>query len=131
MGNVRLLLLPMARNDRVRAFAATERLRWGLVGIEPGDTSAFATLDRTDDEVLLGTDDKHLDFRGSVLVEERVVTLSTLVRINNRRGRLYMTVVWPLHALVVRSMLRRAQYSLADGVAPGQLAPRDRVGVPR
>lgn len=63
----------------------------GRVGIERRDASAFATLDRTEDEVLLGTDDTHLDFRGSVLVEERAVTLSTLVRI--LLGWIYMAVV--------------------------------------
>lgn len=89
----------------------------GLVGIEPGDPSSFDTLGRDEHELLLGTDDRHLDFRGSVLVDERWVTLSTVVRINNRRGRLYMAVVWPIHALVVRSMLHRAQHALALSAA--------------
>jgi hypothetical protein len=84
-----------------------------VVGIEPGDPSVFDTLARSEREVLLGADDGHLDFRGSVLVSVGVVTLSTVVRINNRRGRLYMLVVWPIHGRVVRSMLRRAHRDLA------------------
>lgn len=73
--------------------------------------------------MLLDADERHLDFRGSVLVDDRTVTLSTVVRIKNRRGRLYLSVVWPLHGLVVRSMLRRAQYSLSSARSPGAAAP--------
>lgn len=79
-----------------------------VVGIEQGDETAFATLAATDDEVLLGTDAGHLNFRASVLVQPRTVTVSTVVQINNRRGRLYMAVVRRVHPVVVRSMLRRA-----------------------
>ena len=39
-----------------------------LVGIEPGGSHVFDTVAATDDEVLLGTDQKHLSF-GSVLLE--------------------------------------------------------------
>lgn len=86
----------------------------GLVGIDRGDASAFDPIARSAQEVLLGTDERHLDFRGSVYVEDETVTLSTVVRIKNRRGRLYMAVVWPLHGWIVRSMLRRTQYALAE-----------------
>jgi len=85
----------------------------GLVGIDPGDTSAFDTLERTDREVLLGTDERHLDFRASVLVEPgrdctTVVTVSTVAAVRSRAGRLYLGVVRFVHPYVVRSMLRRA-----------------------
>lgn len=99
----------------------------GLVGIERGDRSAFDTIDlaATEDpagggEVLLGTDAGHLDFRASVLVDtdRRVVTLTTVVRVHNRRGRLYMAIVRRAHPPVVRAMLRRALRQLAV-VAPG------------
>jgi hypothetical protein len=69
---------------------------------------------------LLGTDDDHLDFRASVLVEAETVTLTTIVRIHNRRGRLYMALVWPMHPLVVKSMLYRALRRLAEGSSGGR-----------
>jgi hypothetical protein len=99
-----------------RWVVALLRLRNGLVrvaGIEPGDPSVFDTIDRGDGEVLLGVDDTHLDFRGSVLVDDTSVTLSTVVRIRNRRGHAYMAIVWPIHGRIVRSMLGRAQHTLA------------------
>jgi hypothetical protein len=80
----------------------------GLVGIQRDDGTAFATLARTDDEVLLGTDSGHLDFRASVHVADGRVTLSTVARTNNRRGRLYLLPVGVLHPPIVRSMLARA-----------------------
>ena len=67
-------------------------------------------------EVLLGEDDKHLDFRISVLHRTRTVaaqavnylTVSTVVHCHNRLGRLYILLIAPFHREVVRSSLRRA-----------------------
>jgi hypothetical protein len=66
-------------------------------------------------EVVLGEDDKHLDFRVSVLCSlqpspegKRRLTLSTVVHCHNRLGRLYIFVIAPFHRLVVRSSLDRA-----------------------
>ncbi len=88
----------------------------GLVGIERAGRSAFDTVGSHPGEVLLGTDSGHLDFRASVLVEDApaAVTLTTVVRLHNRRGRLYWAVVRPLHPFVVRAMLRRAARRLAE-----------------
>ena len=89
-----------------------------LLGIEPGDRSAFAVLDRNDEEALLGADAGHLDFRASVLVQPArattAVTVSTVVTIHNRRGRLYMAVVRVVHPVVVRAMLARAGRRMSD-----------------
>lgn len=79
-----------------------------LIGVERGDKSAFATVATGPDEVLLGTDADHLDFRASVLVRDSSVVLTTVVQVHNLKGRIYMAVVWPLHPLVVRRMMRRA-----------------------
>jgi uncharacterized protein DUF2867 len=84
-----------------------------LAGIEPGTRHAFDTLDWNPDEVLLGIDQSHLGFRASVLLERRRVVLSTVVRVHNRRGRLYSAVVRRVHPLVVRSMLARAAQRVA------------------
>jgi len=86
----------------------------GLVGIDRADASVFAVIAERDGEVLVGADERHLSFRASVLVEERSVTVTTVVEEHNRRGRLYMTVVWPVHAVVVRAMVRRAQRRLLE-----------------
>lgn len=66
-------------------------------------------------EVVLGEDDKHLDFRLSVLCPPppspggpRHLTLSTVVHCHNRWGRLYIFVIAPFHRWVVRASLRHA-----------------------
>jgi hypothetical protein len=85
----------------------------GFVGIARGDTSAFDTLARTEDEVLLGTDDGHLDFRASIRREPERVVLSTVVALHNRRGRGYFAIVRRVHPVVVRAMLDRAARRLS------------------
>jgi hypothetical protein len=83
-----------------------------LAGVERGDSSAFDTIGRSREEVLLGVDADHLDFRASVLVEPEArgttVTVSTVAAIRSPAGRLYLAVVKVVHPMVVRSMLRRA-----------------------
>ena len=65
-------------------------------------------------EIVLGEDDKHLDFRLSVLHETLAaagaaqVVLSTVVHCHNRLGRLYIVLIAPFHRLIVRALLRRA-----------------------
>lgn len=86
----------------------------GLVGIARGDRSAFATITRSADEVLLGTDEAHLDFRVSVLVEPHRVVLSTVVRLHGARGRAYFGLVRLAHPVVVRAMLTRAAHRLSQ-----------------
>lgn len=93
-------------------FGARELLVRG-VGIERGGSHVFDTVARTEHEVLLGTDQDHLGFRASVLVEPDRVVLSTVVELRNRRGRAYFTVVRRLHPIVVRGMLARAARTMA------------------
>jgi hypothetical protein len=70
----------------------------------------------TKNEILLGEDDKHLDFRLSVLVQMRAdstaaspyLVLSTVVHCHNLLGRIYIFIIAPFHRLIVQSMLRRA-----------------------
>jgi len=68
------------------------------------------------DEIVLGEDDHHLDFRISVLVRPRAtsaghqheVVVSTVVHCHNRLGRVYLAVITPFHRLIVRALLQRA-----------------------
>ena len=90
----------MTSLNPVRAFA-------------PGEQHGiFRVFARTDDEILFGEDDRHLDFRVSLFYEragdDAFVTVSTVVRFNNALGRAYFFPVRPVHGLVVPSMLRRA-----------------------
>ena len=84
------------------------------VGIERADEHVFDTVAGAADEVLLGTDQGHLGFRVSVLVELDRVVVTTLVKFHNRRGAAYFALVRRVHPLVVRSMLARAARALVS-----------------
>jgi Protein of unknown function (DUF2867) len=62
------------------------------------------------DEILLGEDDSHLNFRLTVRCEPRSQQLivTTVVQCHNALGRFYILVIAPFHRLVVRSALQRA-----------------------
>ena len=72
----------------------------------------FKVFDKTDNEVILGEDDKHLNFRISLLLdkspdkdEQKSLTITTTVKFNNAFGRLYFLPVRPFHKLIVPTML--------------------------
>ncbi len=63
------------------------------------------------DEVILGGDDSHLDFRLSIHkteVTRNNVKVTTLVHFHNRLGRIYMAIVAPFHRLIVKRMVAQA-----------------------
>jgi hypothetical protein len=97
----------------VLAALGLRELLVGLVGIDRSGPGAFDTLARTENEVLLGADSNHLDFRASVRREPDRVVLSTVVQLHNRRGRLYWALVRPVHPIVVHAMLNRAARRLS------------------
>lgn len=69
----------------------------------------FPVLSRSADEIVLGADDRHLDFRASVFLRrpDRTLVATTVVRCHNLLGRLYLTAILPFHILVVNDALRR------------------------
>jgi hypothetical protein len=69
--------------------------------------AGFPLLDRDEREVVLGLDDRHLDFRTSILVEGDTVVVSTRVRFNGALGRAYFAPVRVAHPFVVKAMMRR------------------------
>ncbi|MCM6772450.1 DUF2867 domain-containing protein [Nocardia sp. CDC159] len=93
-------------------MAVRERLV-ALAGIDRGTPDAFAVLADNDDEVLLGADAGHLDFRTSVRREPGRIVLTGLVHLHNRRGRAYFALIRRIHPFVVRAMLNRAAVRLA------------------
>lgn len=72
----------------------------------------FPVLEETKDQIVLGLDDKHLDFR--IVVERRDtkqgyrLRVTTLVKRHNAFGRLYIAIITPFHRLIVRSVLKNA-----------------------
>jgi len=82
------------------SYAVGDKIvRWTLYAQEP-------------DEIIAGLNDKHLDFRVSVLRRggdggKRVV-LTTAVKTHNRFGRFYLRSILPFHRLGVRRLLDNA-----------------------
>ncbi len=71
----------------------------------------FTVLDRNELEIVMAENDKHLNFRTSVLVEKGVVSssvyLSTIVQFNNFFGWLYFLPVKPFHQIIIKSLLKK------------------------
>jgi Protein of unknown function (DUF2867) len=73
----------------------------------------FPVISQAPGHVLLGLDDKYLDFR--IVIETRKidagrseVMLTTLARSHNLLGRAYLVFVLPFHRLIVPAMLAQA-----------------------
>ncbi|MEQ8689915.1 MAG: DUF2867 domain-containing protein [Pseudomonadales bacterium] len=83
---------------------------FGLAG--EGESTAekigiFPLQSESDRELIAGFNDKHLDFRISVLAEAGFIFLATWVHPHNVGGRLYLAAIMPFHVLIVRDALRR------------------------
>ena len=72
-----------------------------------GSGAIFPTTHEDATEVILGTDDRHLNFRICVRQEAGRVHMATWVRRNNALGRFYLAAVMPFHVLIVRDAMRR------------------------
>lgn len=74
----------------------------------------FNVYDRTDNELILGEDDKHLNFRISLFLDnqatdpsKKVIAVTTVVTFNNWMGSVYFFFVKPFHRLIVPSMMKK------------------------
>jgi hypothetical protein len=63
-------------------------------------------------EIVAGRNNKHMDFRLSVLKavdgETPSVVVSTICTVHNRFGKIYLSVIVPFHRSGVRSLMRNA-----------------------
>jgi hypothetical protein len=73
----------------------------------------FKLFERTENELILGENDKHLNFRVSLLLEklgnginERKLSLTTTVKYNNLFGRIYFLPVKPIHNIIVKISIK-------------------------
>ncbi|MFV9551815.1 DUF2867 domain-containing protein [Algibacter sp. PT7-4] len=85
---------------------------------EPGSSlGLFNVYSKTENEIILGEDDKHLNFRISLLKENnqtqnKKLTITTVVEYNHWFGKLYFLPVKPFHKLIVPKMLKGIVKSL-------------------
>lgn len=84
------------------------------INYDIGDRAIFfSVIDKSDSEIVMAENDKHLSFRTSVFVDnakvDRIVRiyLVTLVQFHNKGGRLYFAPVKPIHKLLIKSLLKK------------------------
>ena len=76
--------------------------------LQVGDRlSIFTIVHKSDDEVVLEDNDKHLQVLISIQrnVEQNNVSISSVVHVHNWLGKFYMFFVGPVHRLIVPTML--------------------------
>ena len=92
----------------------TQEVRRAAIADKADRIDFFRILARSDREVILGEDDRHLDFRLSLLLRARPdasgdeLVATTVVRCHNALGRVYLALIARFHRLVVISNLSRA-----------------------
>ena len=71
----------------------------------------FTVIARNENEIVISEEDKHLNFRASVLLEREngisKIYVTTLVHYNNGWGRVYFFFIKPFHKLIIRSLLKK------------------------
>jgi hypothetical protein len=91
------------------------------LGLRTGQDGALARMDRigvfpvlskAPERVVLGLDDKHLDFRLAIDVatldaRRREIVATTLVQTHNWLGRTYLALILPFHRRIVPALMAR------------------------
>ena len=80
----------------------------------PGERlGIFKILYKNDQEIILGEEDKHLDFKVSLHVtpslnqqQKFTLQITTIVKYHNTMGRIYFACVTPFHRKIVKSILK-------------------------
>ncbi|NHZ93358.1 DUF2867 domain-containing protein [Massilia sp. CCM 8733] len=86
----------------------------GLAGAARGPVVGFLPLlSKSATEVILGADDRHLDFRVTIQFRDdaahgRELLAGTVVHCHNRLGRVYLATIAPFHRVIMRANLERA-----------------------
>lgn len=71
----------------------------------------FTVIDRNKNEIVMAEDDKHLNFRTSVMIEKdgknTNIYQTTIVQYNNFFGRFYFFFVKPFHRIIIKKELKK------------------------
>lgn len=103
---VRLFGLKTSRNVNDK-----QKILENFKGEKGEQIGLFKVFDKTEDEIIFGEDDKHLNFRVSLFIDkqnkyEYKLVISTTVKYINWFGRLYFLPVRPFHKIIVPTMLK-------------------------
>ena len=84
-----------------------------IAGFYPVGSKAvyFTVTDRSDSEIIMEENDTHLKFRVSVMAIKKngitTIYLTTIVKFNNRLGRIYFFIVKPFHRIIIQTLVKR------------------------
>ena len=89
-----------------RAIGAAAAARGPVIGY-------FPLLSKSAEELVVGEDDRHLDFRVGILLRAgaaggRELVVVTVVHCHNLLGRMYLAVITPFHRVIARANLEQA-----------------------
>ena len=89
-----------------RAIGAAAAARGSVIGY-------FPLLSKSAGELVVGEDDRHLDFRVAILLRTgagggRELVVVTVVHCHNRLGRTYLAAIAPFHRAIARANLEQA-----------------------
>lgn len=109
-------LLLGLRDTAVKPFGlkTSAAMREHLAASGVPHVDIFRVLESSPQEAIFGEQDRHLDFKLSILIRRpagathREVVATTVVHCHNALGRSYLTLIRPGHVLVVRSHLAAA-----------------------
>ena len=109
-----------SRRDKVRA-------RLQDFAFQPGTSMGWRVYQRAPNEIVMGLDESHLNFRVSVFLSEdsgaQWVTVSTIVHYNNWKGRAYFVPVRVGHQIIVPHAVRTAARKIREN---SRVAPLER-----
>lgn len=76
-----------------------------------GYVGFFRIYEIKEEEIILGLNDKHLNFRVSIFNDSETkfnIKVTTIVQFNNKAGLFYMNAIKPFHRIVVKAMVKKA-----------------------
>lgn len=82
-------------------------------GLQGGGGFRNLIVERSDEEIIICKNDKHLCFWVSIYCSKpeygwQEAAVTTVVRFNNFLGRIYFIGIWVFHKLLVKSLFRKA-----------------------
>ncbi|MBA3676504.1 MAG: DUF2867 domain-containing protein [Sphingosinicella sp.] len=105
----------MFLRDRIMGAVGVKtsgQIRRAGAGRRDGVIGSFPVQSQTVTEIVMGEDDRHLDFRTSMMLSRvdgrRELSWTTVVHCRNRLGRTYLAAITPFHRAIVPAYLDRA-----------------------
>jgi hypothetical protein len=92
---------------------STQKPDFTKVNFKVGENyGLFEIKYRSPTEIIMGADDKHLNFRVSIMVNQtpelkQQLVMATVVDIHNKFGATYFKIIAPFHQLVVKSFIKK------------------------